>query len=155
MIQPDVDVMFVGTLMWSADTTAVSDVLALVRNDDIESPALATVLGAVRRLVGAGKPHEPTLVLDELRRTGELNSVVAEKLRSATTCGASGLSVRSYGAAVVAPSLRRRIAAAGEAFTTIAQGSPEADLEPLVERATSSVQSCADRLAKLRGCADE
>jgi hypothetical protein len=147
---PNIDVLFVGALLWCKPTEAV-DVLAFVENGDVESSALATVLSAVRALANAGKPLGPQVVLDEIRRTGALNAIVADQVRAATTSGADPGAARHYGAGVVAEALRRRIDSAGTALTAAAADAAEADLAPLVTRAAESVRDCADRLAALRG----
>jgi hypothetical protein len=147
---PDVDVLFVGSLLWSTPAYA-AEVLAFVLDDDIESPTLAIVLGAVRTLAYAGKPVGPQLVLDELRRFSAIRGDVAEQLKTATTSGADPGAARFYAAAVVADSLRRRVASAGVALTDTARGSAEADLAPLVTRAATACTDCAERLRHLRG----
>jgi replicative DNA helicase len=126
--------------------------LAFVHDDDFESTVLSTVVAAIRRLVLAEKPIGPQMVMDELRRMGELTREVAVQLQAATTSGAdSGVPVPHYAAAVVADSLRRRVESAGVALTAAADGMAEADLAPLVHRAAVSVRDCANRLATLRG----
>lgn len=147
---PDVDVLFVGALLWSraADATTV---LALVVAEDIESPALAVVLGAVRTLAYADKPIGPQVVLDELRRAGKLRGRVADQLKGATTSGADSAAARYYGAAVVSGSLRRRVESAGEALQAMAAAAPECDLAPMVERAATAITDCDRRLTALRG----
>jgi len=147
---PTADVCLVGALLYSAPSDA-RDVLRHVRDTDIECPALAAVLSPIHRLIASGSPHGPQLVLDELRRKGELKSLVADKLRAATTSGADSTAARYYAGAVVAESLRRRIAAAGDALTVGAYEVAEAELAPLVARAAAAVEDCAERLQRLRG----
>lgn len=147
---PTADVCLVGALMYCSPADAAG-VVSLVLDDDLESPALAAVLGAIRRLVEAGRPSGPQVVLDELRRTGNLKSLVVDQLCTATTCGAASASAGDYACAVVAESLRRRIAAAGDALTVTAWWAAESSLAPLVTRAAESIGSCASRLATLRG----
>lgn len=127
-----------------------AQVLADVRDSDLETAA-AQVLSVVRRLADAGRPRGPQVVLDELRRRGELRPGVADALRNATTCGADPLATRQYGAAVVAESLRRRVESAGAALSVAAQTADEGELTPLVVRAVESVRDCAERLERLRG----
>lgn len=147
---PALDVCLVGALLY-ASPSAASGVLRLVLDDDIEKPALATVLAAIRRLMAADKPAGPQLVFDELRRAGELTVAVADQLRAAVGCGAADLAAQDYGAAVVAGSLRRRMASVGHAITEAAQSAAEHDLSPMVASAAVSVSYAAHRLAELRG----
>jgi len=148
---PGVDVLFIGSLLWSGRIEA-GIVLAFVHDDDFESTVLSIVVAAIRQLVLAEKPIGPQMVMDELRRTGELTRQVAVQLQAATTSGAdSGVPVRHYAAPVVADSLRRRVESAGVALTTAADEMAEDDLAPLVQRAAVSVRDCANRLAALRG----
>jgi replicative DNA helicase len=144
---PDVDVLLIGALLWSNP----NGLLDLIADDDIEDPALAAVLAAIRTLAGAGKPCGPQLVLDELRRRGAVSTTVAEQLVAATTCGADPLAARHYAAAAVAESLRRRVESAGAALVAAGAEVAEADLAPLVGRAAESVLDCARRLVALRG----
>lgn len=146
---PEVSVLFVGALLWSA-SAEVADVLNHVADDDVEDAALAPVLAAIRTLVGAGKPPAPQLILDELRRTGNLRGNVPARLRSAVTSGACASAVRHYAAATVSDSLRRRIESAGHALTEAARTASEADLAPLVERSAATVVDLERRLAALR-----
>jgi replicative DNA helicase len=147
---PGADVLLIGSLLWSRSGESGA-VLALVSDDDIANQTVAAVLAAIRALTGAGKACGPQLVLDELRRTGALNSQAAEQLRLATTCGACSDAAREYAAAVVAESLRRHVESAGHALVSAADDAAEADLTPLVTRATGAVLNCLERLRLLRG----
>jgi replicative DNA helicase len=115
---PTAGVLFIGALLWSEPTKAAAAVLELVTDSDMSTPSLAVVLSAVRRLVTAGTPASPQLVLDALRREGTLKNFACKDLEAATTSGAEPLALREYAAAVVADALRRRIASAGVALTT-------------------------------------
>ena len=97
---PAVGVMLVGALLWSEPATA-AQVLEFVTDDDMATPSLASVLGAIRRLATAGTPPGPQLVLDALRREGTLKQLAAKDLQDATTSGAQPLALREYAAAVV------------------------------------------------------
>jgi replicative DNA helicase len=149
---PGPDALFVGALLWSAPAD-VAAVLRLVRDDDVENPALAEVIAAVRSLNEARKPHSPQLVLDELRRTARLlsHNGVAGQLQAATTSGADAQAEWSYAAAVVAGSLRRRIDSAGIAFQTAAREATEGDLAEHVMVWSAAIADCAERLRQLRG----
>ncbi|WP_141564444.1 hypothetical protein [Mycolicibacterium palauense] len=148
---PRVDVLLVGAALWASQRDPGLLHLALVKDEDIENPALARVLATTRALAYARQPHGPQLVLDELRRSASLTPAVAEQLQTSTTSGADPLAIREYAAAVVADALRRRTSAAGAALSAIADQAAEADIAPMVERAAASVRDCADRLAALRG----
>jgi replicative DNA helicase len=147
---PTTGVLLVGALLWSEPAEAAA-VLELVTDDDIATPSLSLVLAAVRRLVTAGTPPGPQLVLDALRREGTLKNFALKDLEDATTSGAQPLALREYAAAVVSESLRRRIDSAGMALTTAAVDAAEGDLAPLVARASESIHDCAGRLDQLRG----
>ena len=149
---PTIDVTFVGALLWAPNAEAAR-VLELVRDDDIESVALATVLAAMRRLVAADKPHGPQLVLDELRQVGALrnHNGVADQLQVATTSGAHPQAAWHYAGAVVAGALRRRVESYGVVLTTAARESAENHLASHVEAATRVIGDCIERLNQLRG----
>lgn len=147
---PDADVCFVGALLYASSADALS-VLEHVLDDDVESPAMAAVLAAVRRLALSGKPTGPALVLDELRRVGQLRGGVADALRAATTSGADPTAATHYAAATVASSLRRRVESAGVALTAMAANGSEADILPIVSSAADACTRCAERLQHLRG----
>jgi replicative DNA helicase len=147
---PVTGVLLIGGLMWLPPADA-AEVVAAVLDDDMPTLPLSTVLAAVRRLVSAGTPAGPALVIDELRRAGRLDRVTANHVQDAATSGAQPGAVRSYAAAVLAEALRRRIDSAGTALTAAAADAAEADLAPLVTRAAESVRDCADRLTALRG----
>jgi replicative DNA helicase len=122
------DALLVGAMLW-AEPAAVAEVLELVHDDDIESPALAESLAAVRQLNRGRQQHGPQMVLSELRRTARLRSHdgVAGALQAATTSGADPLAIRQYAAAVVAGSMRRRLDSAGVALQAAASEAAEAD----------------------------
>jgi replicative DNA helicase len=147
---PGVGVLFIGSLLWSEPAQAAA-VLELVADDDMATPSLSLVLSAVRRLVMAGTPPGPQLVLDSLRREGTLKNFALKDLQDAATSGAQPLALREYAAAVVSDALRRRIDSAGVALTTAAADAAEATLAPLVSKATVACLGCAGRLDQLRG----
>ena len=147
---PQIDIMLIGALL-RADHTPAIEVLAHVADDDIENPAAAAVLTAIRTLAYRGMPPGPQLVLDELRRTGAAVAPIVGHLRDAVTSGAEPMALRAYAAAVVAASLRRRIASAGVAFTDLAATGMEVNLIPVATNAIKSINDCGSRLAALRG----
>lgn len=143
---PDSATCLLSALMYGGD----AQVLAEVHDDDLD-PAPAEVLAVVRRLAAAGRPRGPQVVLDELRRSGELARGVADVLRSAVTSGADPLAARSYAAAVVAEALRSRAESAGIALAAASATAAEGELAPLAVNAAESVRDCAERLERLRG----
>lgn len=149
---PAIDVLFVGALLY-CPTPDVAAVLELVADDDIESIALATVLGAVRRLATAGKPCGPQLVLAELQRSGDLrhHNGVADALREAITSGADPNAAPSYADPVVSGAMRRRLDSAGAALQAAAREASEDELSSLVSILSRSLGDCGTRLARLRG----
>lgn len=149
---PDADALLVGALLWSAPADAAA-VLRLVRDDDIESSALAEVLAAVRNLSDACKPHSPQLVFDELRRTARLlsHNGVAGQLQAATTSGADSTAAWSYAGAVVAGALRRRVDSAGVALQTAAREAAEDEIGGHVAVWAQDIADCVQRLRQLRG----
>ena len=146
---PDTDTVFVGAVLY-ADPSVVTDVLAVVQNDDLENPSLAAVVAAIRSLTAAGKPYGPQLVLDELRRHGQAKGAVLEAFQRTWTTGAAPEAARDYGAAVVANRLRRLVESAGHALTAAAADAAEIDIARIVERSTSAIRDCNDRLTQLR-----
>ena len=147
---PSVDTLLIGALLWTPIQTAVS-VLGLVHDDDLEHPADAGVLAAIRTLALAGKPTGPQLVFDELRRTGAATGPVLDHLRAAVTSGAEALAVDAYAAAVVAISFRRLVANIGNAMMELADLAPEADIVRVITSATARITKTAERMAMLRG----
>ncbi|MGE2690100.1 hypothetical protein [Mycolicibacterium pulveris] len=149
---PNADVCLVGALLYGS-TSAAAALLELVRDDDIESNALAAVLAAIRRLTAAGARCDPPLVLDELQRAGEIrnHNGVTDALQAAVTSGADPLAARHYGAAVVARSLRRRFDSAGAALQSAAREASEAELSSHAELLARVIGDTAARLETLRG----
>lgn len=147
---PDLETVFVGTLLWSSPTDAAA-VLELVADDDLESPALSVLVATIRHLATSGHPCDAQVVLDELGRAGSVHQGIALALMDATASGAMPESARFYAAAVVARSLRRKIESAGHALVEAASESAECNLAAIVSRATVFCLDCAGRLAELRG----
>ncbi len=148
---PNAEVLLLGALLWSRPGVDPGPVLALVADDDLAEPATAHLLGVIRSMCDNGQPVGPVPVLDELTRRGAPSKPVGDRLLSATTCGAVPEALRSYGAAVVAASLRRRMESAGAALTAAAESMAECELAPLAQRVAASVAACAARLEQLRG----
>lgn len=147
---PDVETVFVGTLLWSAPQDAAA-ALELVNDDDFEQPALSVLVATIRRLATAGRPCDAQVVLDELGRDGGVHRGIALQLMDATASGAAPQAARHYAAAVLARSLRRKVESAGHALIEASQGASEGNLAAIVSRATVSCLDCAGRLAELRG----
>jgi replicative DNA helicase len=147
---PDVETVFVGTLLWSSPAD-VAAVLELVSDDDLELPALSVLVAKIRQLASSGHPCDAQVVLDELGRDGGVHHGIALALMDATASGAAPGMARFYAAAVLARSLRRRVDAAGHALIEAAQDAAENNLTAIVSRATVSCLDCAGRLAELRG----
>ena len=144
------DVHLIGALLYSATADATA-VLADVLDDDVESRALAVVLAAVRRLNAVGARHDPVLVLDELRRTGDVSQRgVTDALNAAATCGAEPLAAPQYATAVVAAALRREFESAGTALRSLAAEAPEEDLIERANVMARMIGDCAARLERLR-----
>jgi replicative DNA helicase len=146
---PDVETVFVGTLLWASPADAAA-VLELVADDDFEQPALSVLVTTIRRLAVAGKPCDAQMVLDELGRDGGVHHGIALALMDATASGAVPQAARFYAAAVVARSLRRRVESAGHALIEAASDAAEPNLAAIVSRAAVSCLDCAGRLAELR-----
>ena len=147
---PIVDTLLIGALLWAPIQIAVP-VLGLVDDGDLEHPAAATVLAAIRALALAGKPTGPQLVFDELKRTGAATGPVLDHLRAAVTSGAEPLAVNAYAAAVVAFRFRRLVANIGNAMMTLADVASEADIIQVVTNTAAQIIRISDRLAMLRG----
>jgi len=147
---PSVDTLLIGALLWAPIQITVP-VLGLVDDDDLEHPAEATVLAAIRTLALAGTPTGPQLVFDELKRTGEAKALVLDHLRAALTSGAEHLAADAYAAAVVASRFRRLVANIGNAMTVLADVAPEADIVRVVTSGATQITETAERLTILRG----
>ena len=148
---PAAEVLLVGALLWPTPDDDPGPVIALVADDDVADPHLAEVLTCARSLIYTRKSVGQVIVADELHRSGRYSAIVADRLTTATTCGAVPAALPGYARAVVSASLRRRVESAGAALTAAAESVREIDLAPLAERAASAVADCAARLEKLRG----
>lgn len=152
---PSPEILFLGSLLF-ADTDHVRPVVALVVDDDLDNVHLRPILDVVRQLVDAGRPHEGTVVGDELQRrgmlAGESGRLTLRFLADAITSGASAnyLAPRTYAAAVVADSYRRRHESAGHAISEAAAAFAEDDLLPLFRKLGTHAVRHADRLSQLR-----
>lgn len=144
--------LLLGALVWATPDEA-ADVLDVVRDDDMPTPAASVVLAAVRRRLSAGRLAAPALTLDELRadNSGRFDRLAALELQNAVTSGAAVPAMRDYAAATLADSLRRRVENTGTAMTSAAQVASEQELTALVSRAMVSCLDCAGRLQHLRG----
>lgn len=147
---PGIEMVFLGSLMWCSPQQA-QQVLELVEDDDMPGAATATVLAAIRRLVGRDTPPGPQLVLDELSRVGERDGLTDGILRTAASSGAAAEARREYASAVVAQALRRHVESAGTALASAASDAPEHALAPMVLKVAQKCLGCSKRLKSLRG----
>jgi len=97
----------------------------------------------------------PELVLDELRRTGQLDRQTACWLATAVTAGAPPETARRYAAIVVAECLRRQIESWGLTLAAAAGAAAENELKVLTDRFSQTVYATFDRLGVLRGIPHE
>lgn len=90
---PNADILLVGALLYGSPP-ATASLLKLVHDDDVESNALAAILGTIRRLTASGKPCGPSIVFDELQRVGKIrnHSGVTDALQAAVTSGGPTIS---------------------------------------------------------------
>lgn len=148
-VPPDVATLLIGALMWTK-TTHANNVLNYIADDDIEPPAQAVILAAIRDLAADDQPHGPQLVLDELQRTGRINDLVAQHLRESVTSGAEPSAVWHYAAATSADSIRRRIRNAANTLAELADGEAETGLTTQVTGLLADIISHHGRLEYLR-----
>jgi hypothetical protein len=141
---------FICALFYTEVASAQS-VLRWVEDDDVEEPAGATVLAAVRALALRGTPAGPQLVIDELKRHGKLTRSVGVWLRRAMNTGACDLAAFAYGGAVVAESYRSRVESFGTALVSVSETASEAEIGLLVERTFVTLRGVKARLNGLRG----
>lgn len=148
------ETMFLGALMW-ARPAELHTILAHVDNHDCEDPSARTILAAIRRLAEAKRPTDSTGVADELQRNGHLGGhagqLVSRRLLDAVTCGADGHGLRTYAAAVVSASYRRRYSALGRGLIEHADSWREDDLLPYLVAEGSELRLHSKRLIALRG----
>ena len=116
----------VGALILSPDQ--LPRVAALVRPDDFESAPARSVYETIRFLSGEGKPVDPILIVDDLRRRGKLDAVGGvygvATFSDAATSGANAV----YYAAKVADASkeRKQRAAIGNAYLAMEGGAAPA-----------------------------
>jgi replicative DNA helicase len=131
------------------DAVRAAEVAALVRPDDLASPALAELLAAVTALAHLGIDPEPTAVLALLRHDGQANGTrtraVALVLADLYAGAAVPVSARFYAAAVLEEATRRRAREAGERVAQAAELVPIAGLPELLGRELHAVQALAER----------
>ncbi len=141
--------LLVGALLWT-ELAAAAEVIALVADDDLADPHLATVLSALRDMTDTGTHISPQLVMDKLTRDG-VHRPVLMALSDATLSGAASGAVREYAAAVVAAALRRRTESSGVALSAAADEAPEASLADIACKIAARIADTAHRLVTLRG----
>ena len=146
--------LLVCALLYSASPTVVQIAECVDADADLDEPA-RRAYRAVVFLARQGISPAPQLVLDELRRTGHLDSKTACWLATAATAGAPPETARRYAATLVADSLRRQIASWGLTLVAAADSAGEDELRVLIDRLGHTISATFARRAALRGGADE
>lgn len=136
----------------------VAAILAVLTPDDVRllDPPTAVVLTAALELARRGTDPAAVLVLDELRRTGQigddyLRRLVCTRLVDAVTTYQPAERLRPLAAALAAQLLRIRGIAAGEAITTSYRTGTEDDAFETLCREDGAVRRTRDAVTALRG----
>lgn len=138
----------------AAHVAAVLDVLT---PDDVRllDPPTAVALTAALDLAQRGTDPAAVLVLDELRRTGQVGDgrrrLVCTRLEDAVTTYQPAERLRPLAAALAAQLLRIRGAVAGEAITAGYRTETEDDAFTTLCREGSAVRRIRDTVTALRG----
>lgn len=139
----------------AAHAAAVLDVLA---PDDVRllDPPTAVALAAAHDLARRGTDPAAVLVLDELRRTGQvrddrLSRLALSRLEDAVTTYQPAERLRPLAAALAAQLLRIRGVTAGEAITASYRTGAEDDAFATLCREGSAVRRIRDTVTALRG----
>lgn len=147
---PEAEAALLGALLW-LPTTEAAPVLERVAEDDLVDPRNRVVIEAVRRVVDDGVRPDPTAVLGELRRAGELSCFTAD--RSAGTFLADLLAatplpqnVGTYARTVLEHSARRRLTEAAERLAQAAGQSALTDLTTMVVEESLAVLERLDEV---------
>ena len=144
------------SLLWgssSALVTVTAEVLAQIENTDMQSPANAVVLDAIRAAVVLDADvFGPAAVWDRLTRNGS-RPEVRKAMLDATTSGAASTpgALRFYASSVVAAAYRRQVESIGNALVTASSDASEASLSGLVDTAVAKLRATEARLLQLRG----
>lgn len=148
----DAEVPMLGGLLGGLPTDA-AEPLALVQNADMQSPANAVVLEAIRTAVVLDAAvFGPAAVWDRLTRNGS-RPEVRKAMLDATTSGAASTpgAIRFYASSVVAAAYRRQVESIGNALVTASSDAPEVSLSGLVDAAVAELRATERRLRALRG----
>jgi|GEM_PF-3520937 replicative DNA helicase len=151
---PSAAELLVCTLLYS-NSSAVIQIAEFI---DAEADLDGSARRAYRAMVSLARldiSPAPELVLDELRRTGQLDRQTACWLATAVTAGAPPETVRRYAAIVVAECLRRQVESWALTLVAAAGAAAEDELKMLVDKFSQTVCATFDRLGVLRGSAHE
>jgi replicative DNA helicase len=151
---PSADQLLVCALLYSACPTVVQIAEYVDADADMDEHARRTYC-ATLDLARQNISPAPQLVLDELRRTGQLDRQTACWLASATTAAAPPETARRYAAVVVANSLRRQVNSWATTLISIADTASEEELETIIDRVAHTIATTFARLAALRGDSGE
>ena len=143
----------VGAIVQSPALTVLQVAGFINSQDDLDGPA-RIILSAAIDLAQVGISPTPEFVIDELRRSGQLDRRTACWLACATAhCTPPG-SVRRYAAMVVAASLRRRVRNWSTTLASLAETGSETDLAVTTEVVATKIAEGFERLRFLRQCTD-
>jgi replicative DNA helicase len=142
--------LFVGSLLFSTPAE-VLEVARFVVIEDIEPEPGQTVYSSVLALARRAVPPSSQLVLDDLKRRGQLTRTRGLWLASATTSGACASAARAYAAAILAESLRRQAESMGQALISASESYSEVELAKLGGIVSTRLGYIAGRLTELRG----
>jgi replicative DNA helicase len=137
------------------DAASAARVTAIVRPNDLASPALAELLAAVTALAYMRTDPEPCAVLSVLRDSGRANGtnrvqLVGRLLADLYVGAPVPASAVFYAATVLHETTRRRAREAGERVAQAAELVPIADLPELVVRELSAVLALTERSLAIR-----
>lgn len=151
---PSTAELLVCALLYSSGFTVIQIAEFIDADADLDEPPRR----AYRAIVSLAQLHispAPELVLDELRRTGQLDRQTACWLATALTAGAPPEAARRYAAIVVADCLRRQVESWSLTLLAAAGAAAEDELTVLVDRLVQTFCATFGRLGALRGNAHE
>ena len=129
----------------NADHPTGAAILAVVVDDDVSDDRLRGVLALARRVVNAGAPPEPRILLATARAAGDMSSNLAVLLADLAVSVTVVASWRYYYAAVVEDAIRRRAAEAGARLAQAAETAPVDVVLDLVVTEAAGVHAVAAR----------
>jgi replicative DNA helicase len=149
---PDAETLLLGGLLGALAVDA-AEVLALIENTDMQSPANAVVLDVIRTAVVLDADvFGPAVVWDRLTRNGSRREVRKAMLDASTSGAASTPGALAYYASmIVAAAYRRQMESIGLALVTASSDAPEVSLSGLVDAAVAKLRATEERLRQLRG----